>query len=227
MNYWGGAIVTHSGEEKAIAYAAKKLSNKSEFLVVDVGANLGQYATLASEVVGPRAIIYSFEPSKETFSRLQASTSSIESVRPVNLGLGEKEEILTLYSSKPASVMASLYAREDSGRREEIQISTLDKFCEKENINEIDFLKIDIEGHELFVLKGARRMLSEKKIRFIQFEFGDFHLDSRTFFRDFYSLLAADYTLSRVVSDGLVPIKEYSPELEVFATANYVAELKA
>ena len=92
----------------------------------------------------------------------------------------------------------------------------------------IDYLKLDIEGHELFALKGGARMLAERRVRFVQFEFGEANVDFRTYIRDFHSLLGPDYCLHRIVADGLRQIPAYSAELEeVFATINYLAELKA
>jgi FkbM family methyltransferase len=222
MNYWGGATVGHSGERSAVSYAANKLTSKNEFVVFDVGANLGQFALMAGRVIGSKAVIYSFEPSKATFDKLRSN----ENIRAFNIGLGEREEVLKLFSPEPTSSVASLYPHNKTDRWEQVQIITLDAFCTNENIHSIDYLKLDIEGHEFFVLKGATKLLSEKRIKFIQFEFGEFHIDSRTYFRDFYNLLEKDYDLYRVVSDGLVLIKEYTPELEVFATANYLAELR-
>jgi len=60
----------------------------------------------------------------------------------------------------------------------------------------------------------------------VQFEFGEANIDSRTYFRDFHQLLGTDYDLYRIVPDGLQPLAGYSAELEIFATINYLAELK-
>lgn len=66
----------------------------------------------------------------------------------------------------------------------------------------------------------SKRILSEKNIRFIQFEFGAFHIDSRTCFRAFYVLLEGDYNIYRIIPNGLVKVTCYSSEMEIFATIN-------
>ena len=67
----------------------------------------------------------------------------------------------------------------------EFNLSTLDLFCEREAIPNIDFLKIDTEGNELDVLEGAKKLLSGGKIKIIQFEFGECDVFSQSFFERF------------------------------------------
>ncbi len=69
-------------------------------------------------------------------------------------------------------------------------------------------------------------MIEEKKIRFIQFEFGPCNIDSRTYFRDFYDLLNENYSLYRIAANGLRAITRYTTDCEVFATSNFLAELR-
>ena len=108
--------------------------------------------------------------------------------------------------------------------QEEIKIKTIDSYCDEHAIKTINLLKLDIEGHELDALKGAKRMLSSGAIDFIQFEFGGCNIDSRTYFQDFYYLLKDDFRFFRILKDGLFPIKSYKEEYEVFITTNFLAE---
>ena len=102
----------------------------------------------------------------------------------------------------------------------------MDDFCEEESIDNIRFLKLDVEGHELDVLKGAERMRGEGRISSIQWEFGGCNIDSRTYFRDFFYLLNDQYRIFRVVKDGIYPVTGYWESLEIFETVNYFAELR-
>jgi hypothetical protein len=153
-------------------------------------------------------------------------------IRIFNIGFGERDEEANIYANYKGSGAASLYKegfynyRANENIVEAISLKTLDGFCSEQGIEKIDFLKIDVEGHELFVLKGAAQMLQSKKIRFIQFEFGSLHVFSRTFFKDFWDMLSPFYTICRVVGDGIVEIRSYSENLEIFRTANFLAELK-
>jgi FkbM family methyltransferase len=236
MNYWGGATVGFSGEEYALRYANLKFRKEQSrtFTIFDVGANIGQFAQLAIHEIECPKIIYSFEPSVKTFRELnntiQSKNLSSELI-PHNIGFGSAEGSLTLYSSESSSTIASLYNQEKPLRefkeefKEVVKIDTIDNFCQINQIKYIDYLKMDIEGHEYQVLQGAVEMLMNNKIAFIQFEFGECQIDSRTFFRDFYLLLHGKYNFFRIVSDGLMPISGYSADLEVYSTANYLAEL--
>lgn len=145
--------------------------------------------------------------------------------------MGESNEELTLYMDKKASGEASLYKRQVPGKTyemtETIKIITLDNFCVDNNINHIHYLKLDVEGHELSVLKGAKNTFSSAKIDWIQFEFGGCNIDSRTYFRDFFDLLSPNYNIYRLVRNGLVPINRYHETLEIFTTTNFIAISKA
>ena len=84
------------------------------------------------------------------------------------------------------------------------------------------YIKIDVEGHELDVLRGAQKIVAKTKL--IQFEFGGCNIDTRTFFQDFYYFFKqADFKLFRITPKGLFQIKEYLEEDEYFATTNYLA----
>ena len=231
MNHWGAASTSHSGELHALEYMKSKLLTNDATNIFDVGANVGQYATMVSQMFGHQSKIYSFEPSKATFRKLQENVSNISNISFYNIGMGAKKETLKLYSSGFGSTIASVYNLHNPINEfkeeymEEIDLTTIDAFCRENDIQSIDILKIDIEGHELYALEGACQLLANKAIRFIQFEFSECNIDSRTFFRDFFTLLE-HYNLYRIVSNGLYPISEYTESLEVFHTANYLAELK-
>ena len=85
----------------------------------------------------------------------------------------------------------------------------------------IKFIKIDTEGSELKVLRGATHMLQTGRIKYIQFEFNHMNIISRSFLRDFYELLSA-YDIYRVLRDGLVPVP-YQETMEIFAYQNFLA----
>lgn len=234
MNVGGGSSVESSGEVATLKYVRKRLADSKEPLTVfDVGANLGKYALLISKIFQNRKKeIYSFEPSRKTYAQLKDNCGKDEDIKMFNFGLSDKEGKVKLYLDEETSGMASVYKRRldhfnlSVSIEEEIQLKTLDGFCSENNIKKIDLLKLDVEGNELKVLEGAKNMLKNKAIRFIQFEFGGCNIDSRTFFQDFYYLLKDKYRLYRIVKDGLKEIKEYKEYYELFITTNFLAELK-
>jgi FkbM family methyltransferase len=229
MNIGTGAGTSSSGEVNAIKYVKSKLKTKNPVLF-DVGANVGSYSELLIEYFKNDPRVFSFEPSRTTFEKLNSNLSS-KHVSTFNFGFGETNSKLKLYSNFESSGLASVYNRRlehfgiEMKLNEEVELKTIDSFCDEMDINMIDFLKIDVEGHEISVLKGATILLNQKKIRFIQFEFGGCNIDSRTYFQDFYYLLKDNYYLYRIVKDGIYKIENYKEMYEAFNTTNYLAEL--
>ena len=230
MNIGGGNRVQNSGERWVLDYICKANFRNQPVIVFDVGANVGDYAEEVNMRLKNGTEIYCFEPGQQAFFSLNERFGSKNNVHVYNIGLGDKEETLTLFSEKDgASLRASLYdLRLDHlglkmSHVEKVQVSTIDLFCESHGINEIDFLKLDVEGHELKVLTGAQRMLNSRQIHAIQFEFGPCNIDSRVFFRDFFYMLNSGYRIYRVLGNGLSPIDSYKETYEVFITTNYLA----
>lgn len=228
MNYGVSGNIQTNGEMKLLLQLKKRI-NGAQPVLFDVGANRGEYSDLLAEIFGEGARIFAFEPSTPTFNLLKKQLAS-PSVQAINLGLSDQKQELKLFMNQELSSMASLYQRDlntvSMDHFEIVSLTTLDAFCEENGIEKIDFLKIDVEGHELKVLQGARRMLESRNIRFIQFEFGGCNIDSKVFLKDFWDLLRSNYSLYRIVSDGVYPLTTYHETLEVFTYTNFFAELK-
>ena len=143
--------------------------------------------------------------------------------------MSDSENSQLLYTNKDGSGLASVYKRKldhfgiSMDKSEEIKLSTLDIYCKMNDIDRINFLKIDIEGHELNALYGAIELIKNKKIDYIQFEFGGTNIDSKTYFRDFYYLLNDNYKIYRILKDGLFEIATYKETYEIFSAINYLA----
>jgi len=235
MNYGKGDEFTTSGELVVLRHVHSSLVGVPEDIVLfDVGANLGGYTkALLDQFRMPNVRIHSFEPSLPTYRRLVDNVGGFAQVKTHNIGLSDETASRELYTSEGLPGLASVHERRLAHRNitmkksEAIQVRTLDDFCAEQGIDRIHFLKMDVEGHELSVLKGGARMLEEGRIFRIQWEFGGTNIDSRTFFQDFFYLLKDRYDISRVVSDGLFAISRYSESLEIFSTINYFASLRA
>jgi len=229
MNYGRASDYLHNGELEVIQFVRDRIG-PDHAVIFDVGANKGEFSKRILDAwVGRSFDLYVFEPSKKTFALLQSTLKNDEFVHLVNLGLSERPDTVELYSDKEGSGLASVYPRDlafrniDFSRKETIELTTLDLFCEQSGITAIDFLKLDVEGHELAVLRGGQKLFSAGKIRIVQFEFGGCNIDSRTYFKDYYNFFSKDYDLYRILSNGLRKIDAYSEKLEVFQSANYLA----
>ena len=226
LNYDRGHVPSANGEEFALRYVVSNLKHENRITLFDVGANRGQYLTMAKMTV-ENIRVFCFEPQLSAYKFLKAVSERYDEVTILNFGFGEKRESVSLYRNSEASEFASLYPADYSqynvslSLKEEINLETIDNYCQTNSIERIHFLKIDVEGHEIAVLKGASKMISSGKINFIQFEFGIASIESRTFLKDFFKILP-DYRIFRILPKGLAKIN-YSEYYELFLTTNYLA----
>lgn len=230
MGYGLADNIGSSGEKQILS-----LISRFKFpdpVVFDVGANVGGYSKEALQRFGDDLQLYSFEPSEHTFRELEENTRQFKNIKRYNFGLGHENGAVPFYGNEPGSGLASVFNRRLDYRNrafhkmEDVQIVTLDSFCEEKGIDRIHFLKLDVEGNELNVLKGAENMLERRNIDFIQFEFGGCNIDARDFFQDYFYFLKEKYRIYRILPGGIRPIDQYREELEVFVTVNFFAVLK-
>lgn len=224
----------NNGELHVMKFVKKNCDGRNVAPVIfDVGAHTGGYARELNLVFGKNARLFCFEPSKNLFAELNENTRGYsDSVESYNLGLGDAKSSVTLYDSGnhiPTTLSDAFSILDEKvASTETIEIVRLDEFCAERNIEKIDFLKVDVEGNELKVLQGAGEMINRAQIDFIQFEFGQHCVASKSFFYDFYSLLKHNYELFRVLPNALYKIEKYQTKLEIFVSAtNYLAVKKS
>ena len=143
--------------------------------VVDAGANIGLYSLLAARCVGEGGQIWSFEPAQTTYGLLldNLALNEVTSVAAHRLALSDSQGQLTLRSERG---FGDLYRHLDymdstttGDAVETVSVITLDDFSDSQKIQAIDFLKIDVEGGEYCLLKGARRLLSQSPNAIVMF----------------------------------------------------------
>jgi len=199
-------------------------------VVFDVEANVGNWAQTALSF-NRNAKLYCFEPFSVTFQRL-SQRHFPPNVILNNFGLSSSPEERTMYGSDDHvdSGLSSLYKREIIGilglktpdQEETIHLETLDNYCLKQGIERIDLLKLDVEGHELAVLTGAKRMLETERINVIQFEYNNTHIDSRVFLKDFFELFKeTNYSLYKIHPKRLRLVERYDFRMENFQYQNW------
>lgn len=225
LNYENAKV---SGESYFITKILPSVIKKEKPIFIDVGANIGNYCATLLEAF-PGAMIHAFEPHPKNFSSLKSNTASNQ-IKCHNRAVGEERGELILYDradcdgSAHASLHKAVIVEIHKQNITEISVlvDTLNDFCEANTITEIDFIKIDTEGNELSVLHGAKRLLENKSIQCIHFEFNEMNVVSRTFFRDFRKLLQ-DFDLYRLLPNGMLLLNESPLLTELFAYQNIVA----
>jgi FkbM family methyltransferase len=130
--------------------------------VVDAGANFGWHAIHLAKDVGPQGTVLAFEPIPASFQELTENTAlnDCPQLKPLNLALGDQDGTISLYL--PAVHLGAGAASQflDMGEKVQVPMLRLDGFLEREGIDRVDFIKADIEGGELNLLRGAAGLLA-------------------------------------------------------------------
>lgn len=228
MNYGvASGYADYSGELFIIKYVKSNIMTQQRGGVVfDIGANVGDWSRFViDEYVDMDYNLYMFEPSRNAFEALSKNIEASDGRHLHQIGFGNKIEKIKIYYDNEAQGSAGAFIK-NAKYSEEIDIDTIDNFCDSHNIEVIDFLKMDVQGYELNILKGAKRMLDGGNIKFIQFEFDEPNIENRVFFKDFWNLLYENYDIYHSLYNGLIKIEKYHYELENFNCMNYLAVRK-
>jgi FkbM family methyltransferase len=224
-----GIMNWESSEISGEANFLRRILGKDTRVIVDIGAHSGAYIRDVQQLA-PAARIFGFEPHPITYSRLQGHGWQTN-ITLVNQGVGSKAGMMTLYDyagddgSEHASLLQGVIETIHMSRAVEhrVEVVTLDDFTSQHGIDYIDLLKVDTEGNELDVLHGATKLIANKAIGVIQFEFNAMNVISRSFLSDFMKLLQG-YKFYRLLPQGCLEIARHDARLhEIFAFQNIVA----
>ncbi|MFC2053453.1 FkbM family methyltransferase [Chloroflexota bacterium] len=216
-----------NGEIRALKYVISSLKKP---VVFDVGANIGDWCQAALQI-NPQAQIHCFEPGSYAFGKLTGRKFP-PNVICNHFGFSSRPSIekMTLYGNSK-SMLNSLYDTPRYGREpvgyEEIKLETVTNYCKDRQIERVDFMKIDVEGHEYEALVGASEMLQQNRVHAIQFEYGETYIHAGRWLKDIFEYVAKfNYCIYRILHHQLLPIQEYSTDLENYAYANFLLLLR-
>jgi FkbM family methyltransferase len=141
---------------------------KSSDIVVDAGAHVGVYSLKAAKQVGTNGRVIAIEPADENYKLLlkNIAINKARNIIPCKVGLYSSEGRAKFYI-KESSMPHSLFKKLEESpitKVDEINITTLDSLLQKLGICHVNILKINVEGAEFDVLKGARNFLAEMRI---------------------------------------------------------------
>ena len=160
---------------------------RSGMTVFDVGANIGEFTLLFSRFV-ERGVVHSFEASLPAFIALKTVVQAAQRANVVvnHLALSDAPGVLQLHcydgpyhswNSMAKRPLAEYGIAVESSHVESAMATTVDAYCGEHDIARIDLLKVDVEGAELQVMRGARRMLEARAVACMAFEFGQTTFD--------------------------------------------------
>lgn len=157
------------------SYGVQKLT------VFDVGANFGDFATMIKTIC-PAAIVHCFEPN--VYKELKVNLTKYNNVFINACAVSDFTGKAKLFFPRGATALGSMIERPvfatciDKGKtiadivEIEARVITLDEYVKDNKIQNIDYLKIDVEGKEFAVFQGAAKTLQQKKVKLGQFEYG-------------------------------------------------------
>ncbi len=154
-------------EPESIQAVADHLSPNATFM--DVGAHIGYYSLKAATMVGPNGHVISIEPNPQTLPKLrgniEASNARTVSVWPV--ACADSESTLQLYAAPESNTGESSLSKENASQEGaapvaySVRARPLDAIVKEAKLDRVDVIKIDVEGAEFEVLKGAAKTLDE------------------------------------------------------------------
>jgi FkbM family methyltransferase len=198
--------------------------------VADVGANVGRWSAsmmAAASKAGRETDLrlHAFEPDSWAFAQL---TETLEGTRArlSRTALSDRQGTSLFHVVAPAAGRNSLYPVPGVNKTtlEKVATITLDSHAEQFGVARFSLVKIDAEGHDLAVLRGARTLLTEHRIAVAQFEYNHRWVLARFFLRDaFEFLLALGYRVGKLTPRGVEFYPSWDADLETFVEGNYLA----
>lgn len=216
----------HSNGELTVI---QKISQLQPKVMIDGGANIGGYSHQLHKHAPEDCQIYAFEPVSDTYDKLVGAVGSMKNVHPIKKGLFSEslDKEIKIYKSHTHSSIYDIqgvnYQPIDT---KIISLISGDEFAQKNNIDFIDFLKLDLEGAEYDAILGFEELLKSKKIRLIQYEYGYINITSKKLLLDFYQLMNKYGYITGKVFPKSVEFRKYEFKHEDFIGPNFVAVRK-
>lgn len=205
----GRSIFKTGGHEPAVSKWLISKYRDKEGLFIDVGANLGYFTCLLSRTISPKSCVYAFEPEPENLALLESNVAinGLQNVTIYPIALGEKNSVARLNVYKESNRGRHSLQGQSTGRTIEVTVKTLDDLLtlthEPGDLPWIEFMKIDVEGHESHVLRGGAEAI--KRTRCLMLEYSPYLMNMQTQERErFLKNLATNFsTIREVTEEGL------------------------
>lgn len=224
--YWNFKEIIPDSER---VFVENCLKGNTEGIAFDIGANVGAFTCMIASM---GHTVHSFEPIPETFCRFKNNVKFNELLRHAHLNclaVGKDQSLVTfrVEEDSPATNRMAVpdeSSSQDTSSSQTVAAVSLDEYCATQGVKFIDFLKVDVEGMEPFVLKGAHNLLIQRKIAAVLIEIcpGNLRavgLKPSDLFNEFETVRYAPYALQ---DDGKLGARLSLPEIEAMSLANIV-----
>ena len=169
----GYGLSMASFEVGEIAFMRRSL--KPGDVVFDVGANGGVFTVIAAKQVGPGGHVYAFEPGQRELRLLRhnIALNNLTNVAVIGRAVGNETgtaQFAVASDGALSSLGKTSHPQQKVEKWEMVEIITLDEFIRQQNIPQVDFIKVDVEGAEKLVLEGAANLIATNPQLRILFE---------------------------------------------------------
>lgn len=149
-------------DREALTLALKILTTIKEPILLDIGANIGNHSLAFSTVAKQ---IYSFEPVSFIFNKLTENVqqNNIQNIKAFNIGFSDKNSQGLINIDTDGNLGSSSISEIQSNKKEKIVLINGDYFLKENHIKKIDFIKIDIEGHEFYAINGLKETIIKQR----------------------------------------------------------------
>ena len=216
--------------ELSLQHWALALAPDGEMHVADVGANVGLWSrSMLAAASGAGRLgdvrLHAFEPDAGAYARLERSLGAAARAALSPVAVSDRQGTSAFHVVGPAAGTNSLHpSSAATAMTEAVSTVTLDAYAAGAGVPRFALVKVDTEGHDLAVLRGARDLLAEHRIAVVQFEYNHRWVFARAFLRDAVDFLTGfGYEVGKLTPKGVEFYPGWEPDLETFVEGNYVA----
>jgi FkbM family methyltransferase len=205
---------------------SKKISIPKDAVILDVGANFGILSLMFAKMA-PKGTVYAFEPTHYAIAKfrrnMELNQGLASQIKLINTFLSDHiESNARIRAFSSWKVNSEMKKNDNSGHNgllkptDNVGSTTLDNFCATEGLKRVDFIKMDTEGHEFEIFKGARETISKFRPQII-YEVGIYTMKEKgidfSFFYNYFDELGYEqYHSAKGVKITLKNYKNYIPE---------------
>ena len=214
-------ILNDKFETQKINLIRQVLSSKDKF--IDIGCSFGLFSLIAAEIVGTNGEVLAFDPSSTSIKTLNINSkiNGFQNIKTHNIALGNSDNLIQFFGQNYGGTSIKGNPQYETSVGREIEMKKLDSVLSLNDLHNLKFIKIDAEGAEFEILKGAENILKNSKDLLIAIELGEMMLtaaeSSIEEVVNFLISLGYDHFIDVTHNERMLPIQ----------SSNFMKDLKA